>query len=117
MFVCTGADRSDGKSDRSVGGGRARKGENQRTEGGVGHMRMPADDFRLTCRSKGRAGGKKGLITPTKVVTCDTLSSAVCLDLRVRSDLLYPSILHRIFSFKFSFDSVLTFEATGVDAF
>lgn len=35
-------------------------------------MRMPADDFRLTCRSKGRPGGRKGSITPTKVVTCDT---------------------------------------------
>lgn len=80
-------------------------------------MRMPADDFRLTCRSKGRPGGRKGLITPTKVVTCDTLSSAVCLDLCVRRDLLYPSILHRIFAFKFSFDSVLTFGATGEDAF
>lgn len=80
-------------------------------------MLRPADDFRLTCRSKGRPGGSKGLVTPTKVVTCDTLSSVVCLDLHLQSDLLYPSILHRIFSFKFSFDSMLTSGATGEGSF
>lgn len=73
------------------------EGENQWTEGGVGHMRMPADDSGLTCRSYGRTGGRTGSITPTKVVMCDTLSSAVCLDLRAWCDLSYPSILRRIF--------------------
>lgn len=89
MFTCTGADRSDGNSDRGVGGGW--------TEGGVGHMRVPADDSGLTCSSGGGAGGRTGLITPTKVVTCDTLSSAVCRVPHAWRDLLYPSILHRIF--------------------
>lgn len=60
-------------------------------------MRMPADDSGLTCSSKGGTGGRTGLITPTKVVTCDTLSSAVCLVPHAWRDLLYPSILHRIF--------------------
>lgn len=96
MFTRTGADRSDGNSDRGVGGGGA--GENQWTEGGVGHMCMPADDSGLTCSSGGwGTGGRTGLITPTKVVTCDTLSSAVCLVPHAWRDLLDPSILHRIF--------------------
>lgn len=54
MFTCTGADRSDGNSDRGVGGG------NQWTEGGVGHMCMPADDSGLTCSSEGEGGGGLG---------------------------------------------------------
>lgn len=65
MFTRSTADRSDRDGDMSVGGWRADEEERRRqterqTDGGVRHMLRPADDTRMTRRSKGRSGAERG---------------------------------------------------------
>lgn len=100
------------------GCGRAGKGENPWTEGGVGHMRMPADDFRLTCGSKGRPWGQKGVDNSHKSCNVRYFEFSSWPG-SARPGLIYCILpfYTENFSFKFSFDSVLTFGATGEDAF
>lgn len=93
------------------------EGQKQWTEGGVGHMCMPADDSGLTCRSKGRTGGRKGVDNSHK--SCNVWYfefSSVPGSARLEWFIVSFHFTQN-FSFKFSFDSVLTFGATGEDAF
>lgn len=59
----------DNKEDRS----RQTEWPMRQTVEGVGHMLTPADDIRMTWRSKGRSGAETGCETPTNAVMVDTL--------------------------------------------
>lgn len=59
----------DNKEERS----RQTEWPMRQTVEGVGHMLTPADDIRMTWRSKGRSGAETGCETPTNAVMVDTL--------------------------------------------